>query len=91
MSGAAVTGSRVKGVSKMSILIEKKMIFVCSKNFKLLGQIKGNLINNCGFLTFIIYMRAGHCYSSAEASKNPSHTTGTWPAFIEYCNTVYLI
>ena len=44
--GVATLVSRVKVGGKMNILDEKKNSFLHSK-FKLLRQIKGNLINNC--------------------------------------------
>jgi hypothetical protein len=40
--------------SKMNIL-NKKINFLCSTNFKFLRQIKENSINNCEFLNFIIF------------------------------------
>jgi hypothetical protein len=59
-------GVRVDGttcVIKMYSL-NKKIYFLRSTNFKLLRQIKGNLINDSTFLKFVISVTGGHCCCS---------------------------
>jgi len=35
-----------------------------------MGRMKGNIMNNCGFLKCIIPVTGGHCYCSSRASKD---------------------
>ena len=48
-------GGRVQGAAKCIFQVKKNFSV---PNFKLLSQIKGNLID---FLKLIIYVRGGHC------------------------------
>jgi hypothetical protein len=59
-------GSRVGG--KVNVLNEKKFDFLCIRNFKLLGQMKGSV--NCYFLKFIIPVRCGRCDYSPWMPKS---------------------
>jgi len=53
---------------------------------------EGNLINNCDFLTYVIFVGGGvHYYFSVLASKKPSYATGIWPACIDYHSKLHLI
>jgi hypothetical protein len=54
---------------KINILNEK-INFLCSTNFKFLRQIKENSINNCEFLNFIIIFSGSPCYCLPKASEN---------------------
>lgn len=55
--------------SKMNIL-NKKINFLLSNNFKFLRQIKENSINNCEFLNFINFFSGSPCYCLPQASEN---------------------
>jgi len=55
---------------KTNILNKKKNNFLCSTNFKLLRQIKENSINNCEFLSFIIFFSGSPCYCLPQALEN---------------------
>jgi len=51
-------------------ILNKKINFLYSKNFKFLRQIKENSINNCEFLNFIIFSVAALVYCLPQASQN---------------------
>jgi hypothetical protein len=60
--------------SKMNIL-NTKFDFLLSTIFKILGQIKVNLISSCDFLMFRISVKGSHCNYSSRAQKNPIYAT----------------
>jgi hypothetical protein len=51
--------------------LDEKNYFMRSTNFKLLSQIKGNSVNVCDFIKFIISYRVSHCDYSSWAPKKP--------------------
>jgi hypothetical protein len=65
---------------------------MCSVNFKFLGPMDGNVLNNSVFFNF-----RNFCHGSrvllfiALGIKIPSYATGTWPVCIEYHNKLRLI
>jgi biotin synthase-like enzyme len=62
--------------NKMYILNKKKNYCMCSKNFELLSQIKGNSIHNSDFLKLIICVMSGHCGYCPQAPENLAMPSG---------------
>jgi len=58
--------------SKMNIL-NKKINFLCSKNFKFFRQMKENSINKCEFLNFIIFFQWEPLLLLAPGIRKPSY------------------
>jgi len=52
---------------KETVLNEKSFDFLCSKNYKLLSQIKGKPIKNCFIFNFVIFVTDWHCDHSPRA------------------------
>jgi hypothetical protein len=46
--------SKEEQIERQNKYLNKKFIFLPSRNFNLLDRIQGNSINNCAFLNFII-------------------------------------
>jgi hypothetical protein len=64
-SRATVPGGRVQGAAKLIFQVKTRFLF--PTNFKLLSQIKENLIH---FLKFIMYIGDSHCDCLCQEKKN---------------------
>jgi hypothetical protein len=69
----------------------KKFDLMCSKIFKLLGKIKGNVINNCDFFNFRNLCQGRPLLLLGPGDNKPSYAIGTWRNYIEYHNSLHLV